>query len=70
MSEALSCPFCGKNNPKFESEYGGAKWGRIECGNCGAQGPDVRTEYKSSSHWGPAAIAEWNRREVKANEPA
>jgi Lar family restriction alleviation protein len=64
MSEPLPCPFCGAFGDDLHTATvdGGGKWGLIECGSCGARGPDVRTGYEDAPMWRDDAIAEWNRR--------
>jgi len=40
------------------------KWGGVVCGNCGARGPEVRTNYKNSDSepWHELALKEWETR--------
>jgi Lar family restriction alleviation protein len=61
------CPFCGdvKTLRTIADPNQGGKWGYIECGICGARGPEMRTGYLDPKHWRHRAIDEWNRREVK-----
>ena len=61
----IPCPFCGgKVIRYFVSEY---KWGAAICNNCGATGPDVRTNYDTSDDapWHKEALNAWNTRETK-----
>jgi len=63
---ADKCPFCGKvfvnpPEPSYVTD-GSGKWGAIECGMCGARGPDVRTGYKLFAEWRDEAVKAWNRR--------
>lgn len=64
------CPWCGEvpGKDSYALRDGGYKYGGIVCG-CGAQGPDVRTDYYDWPHWKAAAIAAWNRR-ATAGAPA
>lgn len=60
------CPFCGYaiddgDVPLFGSNQG-FKWGYVECGDCGATGPEVRTNYGDLEEWGASAVKEWNHR--------
>jgi len=71
MSEPplLLCPFCGAAGAslqaQFENQVRRGKWGFIECIDCGAKGPDVRTEYDDIPKWFNRAADEWNRRNGK-----
>jgi Lar family restriction alleviation protein len=62
--EPKPCPFCGSSaeyiKPVTDTPAG--KWGYMECGNCGARGPDVRTGYRPPDHWEDEAIVQWNQR--------
>lgn len=57
------CPFCGEI-PSADSHYmnQGDKWGGVQCNNCTAAGPEVRTSYQLWPGWKDAAIKEWNTR--------
>jgi len=61
--ELKPCPFCGVV-PVANSYYmnQGDKWGGVVCGNCGVQGPEVRTGYAPWEHWKWAAVEAWNTR--------
>lgn len=63
-----SCPFCGtKKHLHYSLDRSqGEKYGYVECSNCGAKGPDVRTNYKNSDNepWHKHALSEWNGRHV------
>jgi transcription elongation factor Elf1 len=65
MSEKLKpCPFCGETPGEgrhVADASQGDKWGSVVC-SCCAQGPEVRTGYKTADHWGAAADAAWNKR--------
>ncbi len=69
-SPVKPCPFCAstKLRAKDDAEQG-YKWGAIECEECSARGPEVRTGYDKPEKWRPAAIEEWNRR-TPAPSPA
>jgi hypothetical protein len=56
------CPFCGSENqsPHYDIRQG-FKWGSIQC-ECGASGPEVKTEYKKT-WWHKFAWVEWDTRE-------
>lgn len=43
------CPFCGERDSfAFVIDIGqGYKYGCVECGNCLAKGPEVRTNYRN-----------------------
>lgn len=59
------CPFCGYVSIFFCLDQSqGLKWGSVVCGNCGAEGPEVRTNYKNSASepWHEQALKEWNTR--------
>lgn len=65
-AHADKCPFCGKCfvdplKPSYGTD-GSGKWGFIECGQCGARGPEVRTGYEPFPDWRDEAVKEWNRR--------
>lgn len=62
--EMLPCPFCGGTYGAIFVMTQGNKWGQVECGECGASGPDVRTDYDDSDNaeWHENAIQEWNKR--------
>jgi len=56
------CPFCGEekfSGPMIDAKY--IKWAWIECCNCGAHGPDVRTDY-TVDDWHEKAWNEWDKR--------
>ena len=61
----LPCPFCGATPTPPACYYAdqGDKWGRVVCG-CGAEGPDVRTQYNlaDDAPWHADAVEEWNQR--------
>lgn len=61
------CPWCGEvpNEDSYALRDGGYKYGGVVCG-CGAQGPDVRTDYRDWPAWKPEAIAAWNARRAPA----
>jgi len=61
----LPCPFCNSLEVKTKADQmQGTKWGMAICQNCGAMGPEVRTEYEMAADapWHREAIKEWNRR--------
>lgn len=64
MSELKPCPFCGESKLlalKDDREQG-YKWGAVQCQQCSAIGPEVRTGYDKPEKWLPQAVAEWNTR--------
>lgn len=66
IDEIKPCPFCGSSlRPQtLMDQEQGMKWGYAYCGECGARGPEVRTQYDAGTlaPWRAEAIAEWNRR--------
>ena len=67
MTTPLPCPFCGASPEMADGSIchtsdDREKWGAIQCLECGATGPDVRTEYEPFLAWRDDAVAEWNRR--------
>ena len=65
MSDNKPCPFCGDTCVSCQLDGSqGIKWGAAVCGNCGAQGPEVRTGYDTSESapWHEQALKEWNNR--------
>lgn len=65
------CPFCGENMIHFALDLNqGNKYGYVECLNCGAKGPDVRTNFKNTEKepWHPTALREWNGRKLEKGE--
>lgn len=66
--ELLPCPFCGHTGISFIYSDT-SKWGCAQCQACGAQSPDVRTQYHENN-WYPEAQREWNTRAALAsNQP-
>ena len=69
----LPCPFCGAvpdfDNPQyFNAEADSCKWGAVQC-DCGAQAPDVRTQYSTDfKDWRDAAAAEFRNLGVEVGE--
>ena len=59
---ALPCPFCGSTMPPTTTLTDGYKWGALQCPECSASGPEVRTGYGEPKTWYDDALAEWNRR--------
>ncbi len=59
-----TCPFCGcqPEGSQLFQNYNREKWAAVECPQCSARGPEVRTSYDISARWGPKAIEEWNER--------
>lgn len=53
MSEMKGCPFCGSKKSAVHLSVD-ARWHWVECGNCGARGPEVRVMMD--------VVGEWNRR--------
>jgi Lar family restriction alleviation protein len=66
--ETKFCPFCGNNHGVQFAMSQGYKWGAVECPDCGARGPEVRTYYDKSGDatWREEAVREWNRRAGEA----
>lgn len=65
MADPLPCPFCGGTAVETMLDAAqGNKWGAALCCECGALGPDVRTDYDKDlkAPWRAEAIAAWNRR--------
>lgn len=60
-NQLLPCPFCG-GSAAYQRLLDGSKYGAHECGECGAQGPDVRTGYGPEEEWRDKATAAWNER--------
>ena len=62
---AKPCPFCGivpnvDDSLTFATNQG-TKWGFLQC-SCGAQGPEVRTNYQVVEYWKDDALGAWNER--------
>ena len=55
------CPFCGETSTTQIATQG-EKWGALVCTDCGAYGPEVRTNYDKPETWRADAVAAWNRR--------
>lgn len=53
MSNLKNCPFCGSRNVAIHLSAD-ARWHWVECGGCGARGPEVRVLMD--------VAGEWNRR--------
>ena len=81
MSDKLKpCPFCSNKKHFNFTTYQTTKWGQVECAECGAQGPEVRTGYhdttlcrpinevKNMLPWHDEAIDAWNRRAGDADK--
>lgn len=64
-NQLLPCPFCG-GSAAYQRLRDGSKYGAYECGECGAQGPDVRTGYGPEEEWRDKATAAWNERSSAA----
>jgi Lar family restriction alleviation protein len=64
-NQLLPCPFCGGSSV-YQRLRDGSKYGAYECGECGAQGPDVRTGYGPEEEWRDKATAAWNERSADA----
>lgn len=56
-NDPLGCPFCGRFEVDINRTNPNACW--VSCADCGAEAPSHRTRN--------GAIANWNRRETKAN---
>lgn len=58
------CPFCGSDQAAFTLGEAAGKWAAVECGACGAKGPDVRANYRNEPRepWHLAAAKAWNER--------
>ena len=71
MSDLLPCPFCGCHIVQTAADASqGDKWGFAHCGMCGAQGPEVKTQYDTSpdAFWRDDALEQWNRRAIPATD--
>ena len=66
MMSYLPCPFCGCTNVSTIVVANDYKRVQVECGECGATGPEVRRKYMlpsvSISDCDSAQI-EWNKRQ-------
>lgn len=58
------CPFCGSTVGLNFVDSQGCKWGNAVCPDCGAMGPEVRTNYDvgENAPWHEEATKEWNTR--------
>ena len=61
MTDIKPCPFCGETSC-FVFAALHRKWGNVECGRCGATGPQVHTNYEPSTVWQDDATSAWNQR--------
>ncbi len=69
MSDELKCLFCGESGDEIHHEHSGAlRW--IECGECGARGPEASTEIEATELWNTRAVDAENERLRKALEAA
>ncbi len=68
MSDELKpCLFCGESGDEIHHEHSGAlRW--IECGECGARGPEASTEIEATELWNTRAVDAGNERLWKALE--
>ena len=55
------CPFCSETSTAQITTQG-EKWGALICTDCGAYGPEVRTNYDKPGTWRADAVEAWNRR--------
>lgn len=65
MAAEKECPFCGSvNGVGYNHGTDSCKYGAAYCVECGAQAPEVITQYDESENaeWHKAALEEWNRR--------
>ena len=63
--DAKPCPFCGGIEDVRVVDGATPRWRRVECGTCGAHGPDIcsgATPECGDENTDAVAIAAWNER--------